>query len=110
LFKNYDIKDWVIFLEKYGQPMRLGKFTPGASEDDKKVVGRARRLQRFMSQPFAVAEQFTGMKGAYVKLDETISSFERLCAGEFDHYPEQAFFMCGGADDIAKNAERIAKA
>ncbi len=80
------------------------------SEDDKKVVGRARRLQRFMSQPFAVAEQFTGMKGAYVKLDETISSFERLCAGEFDHYPEQAFFMCGGADDIAKNAERLAKA
>ena len=80
------------------------------SEDDKKVVGRARRLQRFMSQPFAVAEQFTGMKGAYVKLEETISSFERLCAGEFDQYPEQAFFMCGGADDIVKNAERIAKA
>jgi len=80
------------------------------SEDDKKVVGRARRLQRFMSQPFAVAEQFTGMKGAYVKLDETISSFERLCAGEFDQYPEQAFFMCGGADDIVKNAERLAKA
>ncbi|MCU0624487.1 MAG: F0F1 ATP synthase subunit beta [Gemmatimonadaceae bacterium] len=80
------------------------------SEDDKKIVGRARRLQRFMSQPFAVAEQFTGMKGAYVKLDETISSFERLCAGEFDQYPEQAFFMCGGADDIVKNAERLAKA
>ncbi|GMV11441.1 MAG TPA: F0F1 ATP synthase subunit beta [Gemmatimonadaceae bacterium] len=80
------------------------------SEDDKKVVGRARRLQRFMSQPFAVAEQFTGMKGAYVKLEETISSFERLCAGEFDQYPEQAFFMCGGADDIIKNAERLAKA
>jgi F-type H+-transporting ATPase subunit beta len=80
------------------------------SEDDKKIVGRARRIQRFMSQPFAVAEQFTGMKGAYVKLDETISSFERLCAGEFDQYPEQAFFMCGGADDIASNAERLAKA
>ena len=80
------------------------------SEDDKKVVGRARRLQRFMSQPFAVAEQFTGMKGAYVKLEETISSFERLCNGEFDQYPEQAFFMCGGADDIVKNAERLAKA
>jgi F-type H+/Na+-transporting ATPase subunit beta len=80
------------------------------SEDDKKVVGRARRLQRFMSQPFAVAEQFTGMKGAYVKLEETISSFERLCAGEFDQYPEQAFFMCGGADDIVTNAERLAKA
>jgi F-type H+-transporting ATPase subunit beta len=80
------------------------------SEDDKKIVGRARRIQRFMSQPFAVAEQFTGMKGAYVKLEETISSFERLVAGEFDHHPEQAFFMCGGADDIARNAEKLAKA
>ncbi len=79
------------------------------SEDDKKIVGRARRIQRFMSQPFSVAEQFTGMKGAYVKLEETISSFERLCNGEFDQYPEQAFFMCGGADDIVANAERLAK-
>ncbi len=78
------------------------------SEDDKKIVSRARRIQRFMSQPFAVAEQFTGMKGQYVKLEETISSFERLCAGEFDQYPEQAFFMCGGADDIVRNAERLA--
>ncbi|MCC6319011.1 MAG: F0F1 ATP synthase subunit beta [Gemmatimonadaceae bacterium] len=79
------------------------------SEDDKKIVGRARRIQRFMSQPFAVAEQFTGMKGAYVKLEETISSFERLTQGEFDQYPEQAFFMCGGADDIVRNAEKLAK-
>src|SRR6187549_1502475 len=78
------------------------------SEDDKKIVGRARRLQRFMSQPFSVAEQFTGIPGKYVKLEETVSSFERLAAGEFDQFPEQAFFMCGGADDIAKNAERIA--
>src|SRR5678809_1102801 len=75
------------------------------SEDDKRVVGRARRIQRFMSQPFAVASQFTGMEGKYVKLEETISSFERLTQGEFDQYPEQAFFMCGGADDIVKNAE-----
>jgi F-type H+-transporting ATPase subunit beta len=79
------------------------------SEDDKKIVSRARRIQRFMSQPFAVAEQFTGMKGQYVKLEETIGSFERLCAGEFDQYPEQAFFLCGGADDIVRNAERLAK-
>jgi F-type H+-transporting ATPase subunit beta len=79
------------------------------SEDDKRVVGRARRIQRFMSQPFAVAQQFTGMEGKYVKLEETISSFERLTQGEFDQYPEQAFFMCGGADDIARNAERIAQ-
>jgi F-type H+-transporting ATPase subunit beta len=79
------------------------------SEDDKRVVGRARRIQRFMSQPFAVAQQFTGMAGQYVKLEETVSSFERLTQGEFDQYPEQAFFMCGGADDIVKNAERLAQ-
>ncbi len=77
------------------------------SEDDKLVVGRARRLQRFMSQPFAVAEQFTGIPGKYVKLEETISSFERLVAGEFDTYPEQAFFMAGGADDVIANAARM---
>jgi F-type H+-transporting ATPase subunit beta len=77
------------------------------SEDDKKIVGRARRIQRFMSQPFAVAEQFTGIKGKYVKLEETISSFERLVAGEFDQYPEQAFFMAGGADDVIANAQRL---
>jgi F-type H+/Na+-transporting ATPase subunit beta len=77
------------------------------SEDDKKIVGRARRIQRFMSQPFAVAEQFTGIKGKYVKLEETISSFERLVAGEFDQYPEQAFFMAGGADDVIENAKKL---
>ena len=77
------------------------------SEDDKKVVGRARRIQRFMSQPFAVAEQFTGIPGKYVKLDETITSFERLVAGEFDALPEQAFFMAGGIDDVTANAKKL---
>jgi F-type H+-transporting ATPase subunit beta len=77
------------------------------SEDDKKIVGRARRLQRFMSQPFAVAEQFTGIPGKYVKLEETISSFERVVAGEFDHLPEQAFFMAGGIDDVVENAKKL---
>ena len=77
------------------------------SEDDKLVVGRARRLQRFMSQPFAVAEQFTGIPGKYVKLEETISSFERLAAGELDQYPEQAFFMAGGADDVIAHAAKL---
>ncbi|HVF40115.1 MAG TPA: F0F1 ATP synthase subunit beta [Gemmatimonadaceae bacterium] len=79
------------------------------SEEDKLVVGRARRLQRFMSQPFAVAEQFTGITGKYVKLEDTISSFERLVAGEFDTLPEQAFFMAGGIDDVIENANRMAK-
>ncbi|MDX2183551.1 MAG: F0F1 ATP synthase subunit beta [Gemmatimonadaceae bacterium] len=79
------------------------------SEEDKLTVSRARRIQRFMSQPFSVAEQFTGRTGKQVPLEETISSFERLCAGEFDQYPEQAFFMCGGADDIKTNADALAK-
>ncbi len=77
------------------------------SEEDKRIVGRARRIQRFMSQPFAVAEEFTGIPGKYVKLEETISSFERLVAGEFDALPEQAFFMCGGIEDVAANAKRL---
>jgi len=77
------------------------------SEDDKKIVGRARRIQRFMSQPFAVAEQFTGIPGKYVKIEETVSSFERLVAGEFDHLPEQAFFMAGGIDDVVENARKM---
>ncbi|MGI8401589.1 MAG: F0F1 ATP synthase subunit beta [Gemmatimonadaceae bacterium] len=80
------------------------------SEEDKLVVGRARRIQRFMSQPFAVAEQFTGIKGQYVKLEETISSFERLVAGEFDQYPEQAFFMQGAIDGVVEAAQRLASA
>jgi len=77
------------------------------SEDDKKVVGRARRIQRFMSQPFAVAEAFTGIPGKFVKLEDTVSSFERVVAGEFDHLPEQAFFMAGGIDDVVTNAKKL---
>ncbi|MEO5904491.1 MAG: F0F1 ATP synthase subunit beta [Gemmatimonadaceae bacterium] len=79
------------------------------SEEDKLVVGRARRLQRFMSQPFAVAEQFTNIPGKYVKLEDTISSFERLVAGEFDNLPEQAFFMAGGIDDVIANSAKMAE-
>jgi F-type H+/Na+-transporting ATPase subunit beta len=78
------------------------------SEDDKKIVARARRLQRFFSQPFAVAQQFTGIEGKYVKLEETVASFERVVSGEFDQLPEQAFFMAGGIEDVLANAERIA--
>jgi len=77
------------------------------SEEDKRIVGRARRIQRFMSQPFSVAEQFTGIPGRYVKLEETISSFERLVSGEFDTIPEQAFFMAGGIDDVVENAKKL---
>ncbi|HKP28415.1 MAG TPA: F0F1 ATP synthase subunit beta, partial [Gemmatimonadales bacterium] len=79
------------------------------SEEDKLIVARARRLQRFLSQPFHVAEQFTGFPGKYVKLEETIASFERVLSGEFDHLPEQAFYMVGGIEDAIAAAERMAK-
>jgi F-type H+-transporting ATPase subunit beta len=79
------------------------------SEEDKRIVARARRVQRFMSQPFAVAQQFTGIAGKYVKLEETVSSFERLVSGEFDNLPEQAFFMAGGIEDVVENAKRLAQ-
>ena len=77
------------------------------SEEDKILVNRARRIQRFLSQPFFVAEQFTGIPGKFVPLDETIDSFKRLTQGDFDHLPEQAFFMCGGIEDAEKNAENL---
>ena len=79
------------------------------SEEDKLVVARARRLQRFLSQPFHVAEQFTGFPGKYVKLEDTVESFERVLSGEFDHLPEQAFYMQGGIDDVVRRAEEMAK-
>ncbi len=80
------------------------------SEEDKLIVSRARRVQRFLSQPFFVAAQFTGLEGKYVKLEDTISSFERVVAGEFDHLPEQAFYMVGGIDDVAAKAKQLAAA
>jgi F-type H+-transporting ATPase subunit beta len=78
------------------------------SEEDKLIVARARRIARFLSQPFFVAEQFTGFPGKYVKLDDTISSFERVVSGEFDHLPEQAFYMQGGIDDVMARAKQLA--
>jgi F-type H+-transporting ATPase subunit beta len=78
------------------------------TEEDKIIVGRARRIARFLSQPFFVAEQFTGIPGQYVKLDETIESFERVANGEFDHLPEQAFYMQGGIEGVIAAAEKLA--
>jgi F-type H+-transporting ATPase subunit beta len=77
------------------------------SEDDKVLVNRARRIQRFLSQPFYVAEQFTGQPGKTVSLEETISSFKKLTEGEYDHIPEQAFFLCGGIEDVEANAKKL---
>ena len=79
------------------------------TEEDKVIVGRARRIARFLSQPFVVAEVFTGTPGQYVKLDDTIESFERVAAGEFDHLPEQAFYMQGGIEGVIAEGERLEK-
>jgi F-type H+-transporting ATPase subunit beta len=77
------------------------------SEEDKLVVSRARRLQRFLSQPFHVAEQFTGFPGKYVKLADTVESFEKVLSGEFDHLPEQAFYMVGGIEEAIEKAKKL---
>ena len=78
------------------------------SEEDKQVVARARRVQRFLSQPFHVAEQFTGTPGRYVKLEDTVESFAKVVSGEFDHLPEQAFYMVGGLDEVVEKAKQLA--
>ncbi|HEV8480258.1 MAG TPA: F0F1 ATP synthase subunit beta [Candidatus Eisenbacteria bacterium] len=77
------------------------------SEDDKVMVNRARRIERFLSQPFFVAETFTATPGKYVKLEETIKSFKRVVDGEFDELPEQAFYMVGGIDEVVAKAETL---
>jgi F-type H+-transporting ATPase subunit beta len=78
------------------------------SEEDKLTVTRARKIQRFLSQPFDVAKVFTGVDGIQVPLEVTIDSFKRVAAGEFDHLPEAAFYMVGGIDDVIAKAERMA--
>ncbi len=77
------------------------------SEEDKETVARARRVQRFLSQPFHVAEAFTGTPGRYVKLEETVGSFERVVKGEFDHLPEQGFYMVGGIEEAVEKAGKL---
>ncbi|WP_419950843.1 F0F1 ATP synthase subunit beta [Candidatus Palauibacter sp.] len=77
------------------------------SEEDKVIVNRARRIQKFLSQPFHVAEQFTGIPGRYVPLETTIESFERVVEGEFDHLPEQAFYMVGGIEEAIEQARAL---
>jgi F-type H+/Na+-transporting ATPase subunit beta len=77
------------------------------SEDDKVIVNRARKIQRFFSQPFYVAEQFTGVEGKTVPLDETIASFNALAEGDYDHLPEQAFFNVGGIEEVEQKAKQL---
>jgi F-type H+-transporting ATPase subunit beta len=79
------------------------------SEEDKVIVSRARKIQKFLSQPFHVAEVFTGTPGKYVKLKDTIRSFREIVEGKHDDLPEQAFYMVGGIDDVLEKAERMRK-
>jgi F-type H+-transporting ATPase subunit beta len=79
------------------------------SEEDKVIVSRARKIQRFLSQPFFVAEQFTGIPGKYTPVGDTIQSFKALCEGEYDSLPEQAFFMVGGIDEAEAQAKEMSK-
>ena len=77
------------------------------SDEDKLIVERARKIQKFLSQPFHVAEAFTGRPGAYVKVPDTIRAFKGICEGEYDEVPEQAFYMCGGIEEALENAKKL---
>lgn len=77
------------------------------SDEDRTVVYRARKIQRFLSQPFFVAEVFTGSPGKYVPLKETIRGFKGILDGEFDHMPEQAFYMVGSIDEAIEKAKKL---
>lgn len=79
------------------------------SEDDKLTVARARKIQRFLSQPFQVAEVFTGHAGKLVPLEETIKGFQKILAGDYDHLPEVAFYMVGPIEEVVQKAEKLAE-
>ena len=79
------------------------------SEEDKLVVARARKIQRFLSQPFFVAEVFTGSPGKLVDLDSTIKGFDAICKGDYDHLPEAAFYMVGSIEEVVEKAEKLKK-
>ena len=78
------------------------------SEEDKLVVMRARKIQKFLSQPFHVAEVFTGISGKFVQIEDTIKSFKAVVDGEYDHLPESAFYMVGGIEDVIAKAQKMA--
>src|SRR5205085_12352637 len=77
------------------------------SEDDKLTVSRARKIQRFLSQPFFVAEQFTGIKGKFVKIEDTIRGFQEIAEGKYDDLPEQAFYLVGTIEDAIEKAKSL---
>jgi F-type H+-transporting ATPase subunit beta len=79
------------------------------SEEDKLIVSRARKIERFFSQPFYVAQQFTGKEGKYVKIADTLRSFDAICNGEADSLPEQSFLYVGSIDEVRERAKEMAK-
>jgi len=79
------------------------------SEEDRLVVGRARRIERFLSQPFFVAEVFTGLAGKYVSLEESVNGFQKILKGELDTLPEQAFYLVGSIEEVIEKAKLLTK-
>ena len=80
------------------------------SDQDKITVSRARKIQRFLSQPFHVAEAFTGKSGKYVKIEDTVRGVKEICEGKYDDIPEQAFYMAGGIEEVVERAKEMADA
>ena len=78
------------------------------SDDDKQTVARARKIEKFLSQPMFVAEQFTGLEGKYVKIEDTVRGFKEIVEGKHDDLPEQAFYMVGGIEEVREKAEKMA--
>lgn len=108
--KHYDVAQRVKqILERYQELQDIISILgmDELSDDDKLTVNRARRVQRFLSQPFAVAEQFTGVPGVMVEIDDTIKGFEKILDGEVDYLPEQAFLNVGTIEDAIKKGEDI---
>jgi F-type H+-transporting ATPase subunit beta len=110
--EHYDVAQEVIrILQKYKELQDIIALLgiDELSEEDKITVYRARRIERFLSHPMYMAEAFTGQPGVTVPLEETISSFKAIAEGKYDHIPEQAFFMCGGVEDVERKAKELEK-
>jgi len=111
--KHYDVAELVqTILQRYKDLQDIIAILgmDELSPDDRIIVNRARKIQKFLSQPFHVAEAFTGRAGKYVPLEDTIKSFQRIVDGEFDDmskFPEQAFYMCGDINEMIENARRM---
>jgi F-type H+-transporting ATPase subunit beta len=110
--EHYDVAQEVVrILQKYKELQDIIALLgiDELSEEDKITVYRARRIERFLSHPMYMAEAFTGQPGVTVPLDETIASFKAIAEGKYDHVPEQAFFMCGGIEDVERKAKELEK-